>query len=66
MIGCYTKYCAGTLIPYFVIKDYLEIKQNWIDKFDKVHVIGLVDTMIRLFFENEKNSLNILKIFLSG
>lgn len=62
MIGCYTKYCAGTLIPYFVIKDYLEIKQNWIDKFDKVHVIGLVDTMIRLFFENEKNSLNILKI----
>ena len=60
--GCYTKYCAGTLIPYFIIKDYLEINPEWIDKFDKVHVIGLVDTMVRLFFENEKNSANILKI----
>jgi len=60
--GCYTKYCAGTLIPYFIIKDYLEVNPQWIDKFDKVYVIGLVDTMIRLFFENEKNSTNILKI----
>lgn len=60
--GCYTKYCAGTLIPYFIIKDYLEINTEWIDKFDKVHVIGLVDVMIHIFFENEKNSAYILKV----
>jgi hypothetical protein len=60
--GCYTKYCAGTLIPYFIIKDYLELNPQWINKFDKVHVIGLVDIMINLFFVKEKNSINILKI----
>lgn len=60
--GCYTKYCAGTLIPYFIIKDYLELNPQWINKFDKVHVIGLVDIMINLFFVKEKNSMNILKI----
>lgn len=60
--GCYSKYCAGTLIPYFIIKDYLEVNSKWIDKFDKIHVIGLVDIMIRLFFENEKNRNYILKI----
>ncbi len=62
MLGCYTKYCAGTLIPYFIIKDYFEVNPEWIDKFDKVHIIGLVDTMVRLFFESDKNSNNIIKI----
>lgn len=60
--GCYTKYCGGTLIPYFVIKDYLELNRQWIKKFDKVHVIGLVDIMINLFFVNEKNFINVLNI----
>lgn len=60
--GCYTKYCAGTLIPYFIIKDYLELNPQWINKFNKVHVIGLVDIIINLFFEREKNLINILNI----
>lgn len=60
--GCYTKYCAGTLIPYFIIKDYLELSPKWINKFDKVHVIGLVDIIIHLFFIKEKNFINVLNI----
>ena len=60
--GCYAKYCAGTLIPYFIIKDYLEINNEWIKKFDKVHVIGLVDIMINLFFIKEKHCINVLDI----
>lgn len=60
--GCYTKYCAGTFVPYFIIKDYLELNSKWINKFDKVHVIGLVDIMINLFFIKEKNFVNVLNI----
>ena len=60
--GCYAKYCAGTLIPYFIIKDYLELNPQWINKFDKVHVVGLVDIIIHLFFVKEKNSMNVFNI----
>lgn len=62
MNGCYEKYCAGTLIPYFIIKDYFELNPNWIKKFDKVYIVGLVDIIINLFFTKEKNSSNVLKI----
>lgn len=62
LYGCYEKYCAGTLIPYFIIKDYFEVNPKWIQKFNKLHVIGLVDVMINLFFIKEKNSINVLKI----
>ena len=60
--GCYTKYCAGTLIPYFIIKDYLELNPKWINKFDKVHVVGLVDIIINLFFIKDKYSMGVMNI----
>lgn len=60
--GCFGKYCAGTMIPYFIIKDYLTLNPNWLDKFDKVHVLGLAEIMIKLFFQSNKHSDQVLKM----
>ena len=60
--GCFGKYCAGTMIPYFIIKDYLTINSNWLTKFNKVHVVGLAEIMIHLFFVNDINAQKILNM----
>jgi hypothetical protein len=60
--GCSNKYCAGTLIPYFIIKDYLTLQSDWINRFDKVYVVGMVDIMINLFFTKETNLVELLKM----
>jgi hypothetical protein len=48
------------MIPYFIIKDYLTMNSDWLTKFDKVHVVGLAEIMIKLFFTVDKNSNQIL------
>lgn len=53
--GCFSKYCAGTFIPYFIIKDYLTLNSNWLTKFDKVYVVGLAEITIKLFFTPDTN-----------
>ena len=47
--GCLGKYCSGTLIPYFIMKDYLTLNKKWLDKMDKLYVVGLAEIIIFLF-----------------
>jgi hypothetical protein len=63
--GCSDKFCAGTLIPYFIIKDYLTLEQNWLDLFDKLYVVGMVDIIINLFFLRDTNTNELLKMIYS-
>lgn len=63
--GCSDKFCAGTLIPYFIIKDYLTLEQNWLDLFDKLYVVGMVDVIINLFFLRDANTNELLKMIYS-
>ena len=46
--------CSGTYVPCFVIKDYFDMNANWLDKFDKVHVLGLTIIIILIFFVKNK------------
>ncbi len=58
--GCLGKYCAGTMIPYFIIKDYLTLSTNWFDKLNKLYVVGLAEIMMYLFFYNDQKFNNVL------
>lgn len=46
--------CAGTLIPYFVISDFFEMNTNWIEKLDKLYIVGLAETLIFLLYNQNE------------
>ena len=54
--------CAGTLIPYFIIYDFFEMNSEWLDKLDKLYVIGLAEILIFLLYSQDKIMENLFSI----
>jgi hypothetical protein len=52
----------GSLVPYFIITDFFEIKDLWKQKLNKSFVIGLAEILIFLLYKEDENMENILKI----
>lgn len=46
--------CAGTLVPYFIIIDYFNMNPEWIEKLDKLYVIGLAEILIFLLYSQNE------------
>ena len=44
----------GVLVPYFIISDFFEMNTNWIEKLDKLYVIGLAESLIFLLYEQNE------------
>jgi hypothetical protein len=54
--------CAGTLVPYFIIHDFFEMNSNWLNKLDKLYVVGLAEIIIFLIYEQNDLMENLFKI----
>jgi hypothetical protein len=59
--GC-DSMCAGTLVPYFIIKDFFEINRDWIKKLDKLYSVGLGETLIFLLYKQDVNMKALFKM----
>jgi hypothetical protein len=46
--------CAGTLVPYFIVYDFFEMNTNWIDKLDKLYIVGLAEILIFLLYNQDE------------
>ena len=46
--------CAGTLIPYFIIKDFFDLEKDWTVKLNKLYIIGLAETIIFIMYKQDK------------
>ena len=55
LLKCYDKKCIGSLTPYYIIHDYYNIKENWLDRLNKFYSLGLVEIILTLFYNNDDN-----------
>jgi len=55
ILKCYDKKCIGNLTPYYVIGDYYNINNNWLDRLDKFYSLALVEIILVLFYNNDDN-----------
>ena len=58
--GCDT--CTGTLIPYFIIKDFFNKNTEWRNKLDKIYTIGLAETIIYILYKQDKVMEELFKL----
>ena len=49
---CFGKDCIGNLIPYYVIDDYYNLRNDWVRRLDKSYSLGLVEIIFVLFYNN--------------
>jgi hypothetical protein len=54
--------CAGTLVPYFIIKDFFEMEADWKNKLDKLYSVGLAETLIFLLYTQDENMSQLFKL----
>ncbi len=54
LTGCNSKYCGGTLIPYYVVKDYFYSNPDWLKRLDKLYSLGLAEIIICMFFKDNE------------
>lgn len=59
--GCDTM-CAGTLVPYYIIKDFFEMDSEWANKLDKLYSVGLAETLIFLLYTQDEVMDNLFKL----
>ena len=45
--------CAGTLVPYFIIKDFFELDVNWPNKLNRLYSIGLAEILIFILYKQD-------------
>lgn len=62
---CGNKKCIGNIIPYYIIDDYYNLNPNWLKRLKKSYSLGLVEIMLVLFYNDDKNLENIYN-FLIG
>lgn len=55
------KYCSGTFMPYYMMHNYTNKNNKWKNELDKMHVYGLLDVIISLFYDDDDNHYNIIK-----
>lgn len=59
--GC-DSMCGGTLVPYFIIKDFFEINTEWKTKLDKIYSVGLGESLIFLLYKQDTTMNDLFKI----
>jgi hypothetical protein len=64
-LGCLDKSCVGKIIPYYIIDDFYYQKKDWFRRIDKSYSLGLIEIILILFYDSDKN-LNELYEFLIG
>jgi hypothetical protein len=57
---CLGKECAGALIPYYVMNDYLTMNPQWLKRLNKLYSLGLAEITISLFYNQ---SLEIVDLY---
>jgi hypothetical protein len=50
---CDDKSCIGSLIPYYVVDDYYNLKQDWLKRLVKSYCLGLTEIILILFYNND-------------
>ncbi len=65
LTGCNSKYCGGTLIPYYVVKDFFYSNSKWLPRLDKLYSLGLAEIIICMFFKDNQTFHELYKL-LSG
>ena len=54
--------CAGTLVPYFIIYDFFEMNSEWINKLDKLYVVGLAEALVFLLYNQDEIMESLFKM----
>ena len=47
---CFGKECAGSLIPYYVMNDYLTMNPEWLSRLNKLYSLGLAEITLSIFY----------------
>jgi hypothetical protein len=64
LVKCFGKSCIGSIIPFYVIDDYYNLKEDWIKRLNKSYCLGLCEIILILFYNSDENLYNLYKFII--